>query len=190
MQERLGSPTFISSQNIMRPISDFSKHCSCPVIDAKPCNWPPTEILVSVLWPEELSSSEKKAPAKQRNKEVNISSLALPIQKHWENGCQQRQESKEWEGGCITIKQWEWVSGLVWSLPNIAAWVLTGTRGDRQEAVAHRITLLYGSCLGDISLSQTSYLGPAWVAFSLPWITWIWNNITCIDAAQLIPFYM
>lgn len=47
-----------------------------------------------------------------------------------------------------------------------SAWVLTGTRGDRQEAVVHRITLLHGSCLGDISLSQTSYLRPAWVAFS------------------------
>lgn len=48
-----------------------------------------------------------------------------------------------------------------------SAWVLTGTRGDRQEVVVHRITLLYGSCLGDISLSGTSYLGPACVAFSL-----------------------
>lgn len=45
-----------------------------------------------------------------------------------------------------------------------SVWVL----GKGQEAVAHRITLLYGSCLGDISLSQTSYLEASWVAFSLP----------------------
>ena len=51
-----------------------------------------------------------------------------------------------------------------------SAWVLTGARRDRQEAVAHRITLLYAGCLGDISPSWMVYLGPAWVAFSLPYI--------------------
>lgn len=46
--------------------------------------------------------------------------------KHKENGCQQRQEGekkkkkKKREAGYITVKQWEWVSGPVWSLPNIA----------------------------------------------------------------------
>lgn len=63
------------------------------------------------------------------------------------------------------VKQWEWVSGPVRSLPNIApgCW---NWRGCRQEAVAHRITLLYGSCVEDVSLSQTRYLGAVWVAFS------------------------
>lgn len=67
-----------------------------------------------------------------------------------------------------------------------SAWVLTGTRGDRQEAVVHRITLLYGS-LGDISLSQTSYLGPAWVAFSL---SYIMCHSSCIYAAKLTTFFI
>lgn len=40
-----------------------------------------------------------------------------------------------------------------------SAWVLTGTRGDRQEAVAHRITLLCGSSVGDISLTWTNMGG-------------------------------
>lgn len=38
-----------------------------------------------------------------------------------------------------------------------SAWVLTRKREDRQETVAHRITLLHESCLGDISLSHTTY---------------------------------
>lgn len=87
--------------------------------------------------------------------------------KHKEKGCQQRQESKEWEGGCIMVGM-GLKPGLVPA--QYSAWVLTGTREDRQEAVAHRITLLYGSFVGDISLSWTRYLGPACVAFSLFYI--------------------
>lgn len=67
-----------------------------------------------------------------------------------------------------------------------SAWVLAGMRGDRQEAVAHRITLLHGSRLGDISLSWTTYLGAAWVAFSL---TYIMCQIASIYAARFILFY-
>ena len=54
---------------------------------------------MSVLRPDEGSSEEKKdlqkkAPAKQRNKEVNISSLALPIQKHKENAANKGRKVK------------------------------------------------------------------------------------------------
>lgn len=66
-----------------------------------------------------------------------------------------------------------------------SAWVLTGTRGDRQEAVAHRITLLNGSCVGDISLSCTRYSGPTWVAFSVSYIIHR-SSCTCIKVHNFL----
>lgn len=83
------------------------------------------------------STKEGKKKIFKINKKIQLNKetrklthpLWLYLSKKHENGHQQRQESKEREGGYFMVKQWEWVSGLVWSLPNIApgCWDQGGT---------------------------------------------------------------